>query len=307
MKRQIDVVIPTYNRLWALRRVAGYYLQREEVLRLIVVDDGSTDGTENWLRKEAERNTRLIPIYHKENRGASASRNTGANAARAPFVFFADDDMLLSPADGLSLMVREMEVQSADIAAPIHILPESLISADLPTVDSDVHRPNVLLYHRKTIELRSRRKLSVFAFPASFPTPLACGLMLMRREVLEHILYDEELGATSYRDETDFQLKALRKGFRLIACARPVLIDIARDIDSGGCHTLTYTAYEWKACLNNWRILVRHRDVIHKRLGIRAPILYLQCCFVVEHAVNRLARYYLGRFLRSCGIMRRGE
>ena len=305
---RIDVVIPTYNRLWALRRVVKFYLDRDEVQRVIVVDDGSTDGTGKWLRMEAESEPRLLPVRHDWNRGASTSRNTGADAAHASFIFFADDDMLLMPADGLSIMRQEMEAQTADIAAPVHILPESPTTAVLPPIDASFSGLIPPLFHRWTLELRSRRVIAGYVFPPSFPTFLACGMMMMRREVLEKVRYDEGLGSTGYRDETDFQLKALREGFRLLACARPILIDLARERDDGGCHASTTPAgYEWKAWRNNWRILVRHRDVIRNQLGIQAPILCMQVCFVAKHAVNRFARHYLGRLLRSCGLLGKGK
>lgn len=303
---QIDVVIPTYNRLWALRRTVAFYLGRDEVRRVVVVDDGSTDETANWLKMEAARESRLIFLLHKKNRGASAARNTGADATQAPYVFFADDDMFFYPSDGLLIMLREMDIHGADIAAPIHIISESPNIATLPPVSVSPSESRLFLFNRSTLELRSRSLLASMAFPLSFPTPLACGLMLMRREVLEHVRYDENLGITSYRDETDFQLKALSAGFNMLACARPVMIDLARTQDKGGCHSTSLAKYEWRACLNNWRILVRHRHVISDKLEIRSPILLLQFCFLAEHVMNRFARHYIGQILRSCGIIRKG-
>src|SRR6266540_409041 len=293
----IDVVIPTYNRLWALRRVAAFYLLREGVRRVIVVDVASTDGTGEWLRTEAEREPRLIPMSHERNRGASAARNTGADVAMAPFVFFADVDMLFTPGDSLSFMLGELEAQKADIAAPVHVLPETSKDLTLPAVvPSSTSSPRAL-YHRHTLELRSRAVVAGWELPPSFGASLGGAWMLMRRAVLETVRYDESLGVTGYRDETDFQLKALTHGHRMIACARPVMIDLARVNDNGGCHSTSRAEYVWRACRNNWRILVRHREVIRNRLGIGAPISYLQLCFVGEHAIA-LGRNYIGRLLR---------
>lgn len=300
---QIDVVIPTYNRLWALPTVAAAYLGQDEVRRVIVVDDCSTDGTATWLADEARRSPRILPVRHDRNRGASAARNTGAAAADAPFVFFADDDMLLDPPDGLSFMIREMIAHDAHLAAPVHILPESGERL-LPPVGAP-GAPAPEIFTRRTLELRPRRSLARCTMPPSFSTPLACGVMLVRREVLGHVRYDEDLGATGYRDETDFQLTALGRGFRLLGCSRPVLIDLAHPGDRGGCHAASAPVrYELQACRNNWRVLVRHRDVIRRRLGIAAPIALLQARFVIEHSINRLARQYVSRALRRCGLRR---
>jgi len=193
----IEVVIPTFNRLWALPRVVQFYLGLPHVRRVIVVDDCSTDGTGSWLEDAAKREPRLHPVRHERNRGASAARNTGADASRAPFVFFADDDMVLTPADGLAHMVGEMDRQQADIAVPVHIVPESGLSADLPPVEVSFAGPPPRIFRPWTLELRSRAELAGTALPASFFSPLACGLMLMRRAVLDRVRYDVGLGATS--------------------------------------------------------------------------------------------------------------
>ena len=74
---------------------------------------------------------------------------------------------------------------------------------------------------------------------------------------------------SSYRDETDFQLKAIRKGFRLLACPKVCMIYFINLFDKGGCsHSMNSFAYELETCRNNWRFLVRHEDVLNKFLEI---------------------------------------
>ncbi len=87
----ISVVIPTYNRAHRLRRaLAGVQRQTCANLEIIVVDDGSTDGTAALLQGFPER--RLRYVRHDENRGGSAARNTGIAQARGSYVAFLDSD-----------------------------------------------------------------------------------------------------------------------------------------------------------------------------------------------------------------------
>jgi glycosyltransferase involved in cell wall biosynthesis len=87
----ISVVIPTYNRRHvidrAVKSVLGQSMARFE---LIVVDDGSTDGTADYLR-DVYRDPRLQVIV-QANAGVCAARNTGIAAASCHFITFLDSD-----------------------------------------------------------------------------------------------------------------------------------------------------------------------------------------------------------------------
>jgi glycosyltransferase involved in cell wall biosynthesis len=84
-----SVVIPTYNRRERLLRAVGSVLaQTWEDWELIVVDDGSTDGTPEALRG---LDPRLI-VHIKANGGPSAARNSGARLAKGEYLAFLDSD-----------------------------------------------------------------------------------------------------------------------------------------------------------------------------------------------------------------------
>ena len=85
----VTVVIPTYNRASFLREAIDSVLEQTfRSFELIVVDDGSTDGTGDLLRSYGSR---LRSIY-QENRGPSAARNAGIRAARGEWLAFLDSD-----------------------------------------------------------------------------------------------------------------------------------------------------------------------------------------------------------------------
>lgn len=87
----VSVVIPSYNRVRQLPRAIESVLRQTFAdLELIVVDDGSSDGTLDYLAAIAD--PRLRVIRHERNQGACAARNTGIRAARAELVAFQDSD-----------------------------------------------------------------------------------------------------------------------------------------------------------------------------------------------------------------------
>jgi glycosyltransferase involved in cell wall biosynthesis len=92
MMPKVSVVIPAYNRLPLLKEAIDSVLAQDfEDLELIVVDDGSTDGTVDEIRRYGGRVKLMI---HAQNRGVSAARNTGISAARGKYIAFLDSDDL---------------------------------------------------------------------------------------------------------------------------------------------------------------------------------------------------------------------
>jgi glycosyltransferase involved in cell wall biosynthesis len=86
-----SIIIPTYNRLWALPD-ALTSCPRAEGIEIIVVDDGSTDGTWEWLAGQSG-----VIAIRQPNWGKPAAVNAGFAAARGRYVRFLDSDDMLIP------------------------------------------------------------------------------------------------------------------------------------------------------------------------------------------------------------------
>jgi glycosyltransferase involved in cell wall biosynthesis len=91
MTPRISVILPTFNRQAVLPRAINSVLaQNEPAFELIVVDDGSTDGTPALLAGIAD--PRLRVLRNAPNRGGNYARNRGIEIAQAPIVCFLDSD-----------------------------------------------------------------------------------------------------------------------------------------------------------------------------------------------------------------------
>jgi glycosyltransferase involved in cell wall biosynthesis len=113
----VTVVVAAYNaEKFIQETLESVAAQSLENIEIIVVDDGSTDGTPDLLRAFADR--RLI-VLRQDNRGVSAARNAGLALARAPYIFFLDaDDILLR--DALLRMVATLDRMPRRVACFAH-------------------------------------------------------------------------------------------------------------------------------------------------------------------------------------------
>ena len=110
----VSVVIPAYNAEGTLQRMLDSVLgQTWQQMQVILVDDGSTDGTLQAARRAAENDPRLT-VVAGESLGVSATRNAGLALCKGKYIRFVDADDTL-PADSMEKMVRRAEQDGSDL------------------------------------------------------------------------------------------------------------------------------------------------------------------------------------------------
>lgn len=88
----VSVVIPTYNRAYCLARAIDSALaQAHARVEVLVIDDGSTDGTAELVRERYDGDDR-VRYFRQANAGVVAARNAGLDAVRGDFVALLDSD-----------------------------------------------------------------------------------------------------------------------------------------------------------------------------------------------------------------------
>lgn len=184
---QVNVIIPTYNRKWAVNRAIDSVLaQTYPHFQLIVVDDGSTDDTKTLLN--SYNDPRLI-VLNQPNRGVSAARNTGINAARGNLIAFLDSDDLWLP-NKLARQVNFFEQR-----------PEALICQTEEIWIRNGKRVNPKKRHQKPRGMIFEPSLALCLVSPS--------AVMIRRELLDEVgLFDENLPAC---EDYDLWLRISRK------------------------------------------------------------------------------------------------
>jgi len=197
---RFSVIIPVYNRTELLKAaVASVLSQTNQDFEIIVVDDGSVDDVAAAVMSFADPR---IVLIRQENRGASAARNRGIDAARGRHVAFLDSD---------------------DLYLPHHLAAASEALAD--TDDMAFYSP-VIAERSKGVHLtKPPRALAMNENMASYLMSdrgfvQTSGLVVPRR--LAHMVrYRED---ASFGDDTDFAIRLQLAGCRFAMAGSPGVV-----------------------------------------------------------------------------------
>ena len=112
---KISVIIPVYNSCIYLGAcIDSIRKQSYQNVEIILVDDGSNDGSEKVCDQFAEEDKRII-VIHQKNGGTSAARNTGLRVATGDYIMFMDNDDYWNDTLCLESIVRQLEESNADV------------------------------------------------------------------------------------------------------------------------------------------------------------------------------------------------
>jgi len=108
----LSVIVPAHNEAKTIRQILEQINSVDIDKEIIVVDDGSCDGTEKILRNVKYNNLKII--HHSSNRGKGAAFLTGLSHAQGEYIIIQDADLEYDPNDYLKLM-EAMKKNNADI------------------------------------------------------------------------------------------------------------------------------------------------------------------------------------------------
>jgi glycosyltransferase involved in cell wall biosynthesis len=269
----VTIIVPTYNRAGLLRQTIPTYLQ-EDVSRLILVDDCSSDNTPEVAASLAAEYPGVIEYVRNDaNRKQTFSKNRGKALADTEFVYFGDDDSILIPGSIAALLATRREY-GADVVGSVALYcangerPEDAYRRYLQ--GEMIDRPDDYVDMRRLRFRFTQRPSS----PLRVPTAQAC--VLVSREWYRRIDFDLRYKGNCYREETDFLLQMTRSGARILVDGRAAQINLAPQIARGGARSCGRLAYEWQSLVNTWKFLSKHREYFRHEIGVGrvTPLLW---------------------------------
>lgn len=196
---KISVIVPVYNVEKELPRcIESLLTQTYSNFELLLINDGSSDGSPEIMERYAEKDSRIRTL-HKKNSGVSSARNRGLEQAKGEYVCFVDADDAVAPQymEWLYLALR----QSGEAVA---------ICRDVRVNDFEKEVPFKALPEK--MPETERMDLRQYTFWDENGC-LWCCRGMMKTESLRDIRFDEEL---SIGEDALFMAKALLKAGRYI-------------------------------------------------------------------------------------------
>lgn len=171
---RLSIVIPAFNeekRLpYALDQILEYFRDRKIVYEVIVVDDGSADGTSRVVAEYSSKFPHIKGIILKENRGKKIAVVTGVEAAQGELILYQDADGA-APIEEVERLFREIEVGSQ----------VAIGSRALFSTDTVIHT----ILTRKIMGRVFNTIVNIFVLPGIADTQ--CGFKMFRKEVAKYL------------------------------------------------------------------------------------------------------------------------
>jgi GT2 family glycosyltransferase len=213
----VSIILPTYNRARFLPSAFdAIRAQHLEDWELIVVDDGSNDGTRSLVFDLGQGITQPLRYVFQENQGAYAARNTGLDWAQGRYVAFYDSDDVWLPhhiADCVMALEANPDVDWVYGACRMVEFSSGMILAPTTFYEGDRRRP--------FLGLRTRQvgRLHVIEDPDANRVMILHGLFCgLQNSVIRRRVFEAERFCVRHRHETEDQLivmRALAAGARL--------------------------------------------------------------------------------------------
>lgn len=227
----VSVIIPTYNRGdRIIQSVKSVLSQSYKAFELIVVDDGSTDNTEEVIKALKDSRIRYVK---KKNGGAASARNYGVACAKYDIIAFQDSDDIWRP-NKLEIQLKAMENTGADV------------------VFCRFERHNYASDKGGT-SIRPTMHAGMLSFDEiAAESIVSTQTVMAKKKVMEALPFDETLRKM---EDYEWAVRAADKySFSLVD---DVLVDVYLQMDSI-THRGTDLEYVEKVYVRNQELLTRH-------------------------------------------------
>jgi len=257
-----------------------HYLLQKGIHEIIVVDDGSLDDTESYVRELSARHPEVRYFRHGTRRGTPAARNTGIDhlSSNSQYVLFGEDDLVFEQNYAVRLMER-IESIGCDIAGGRLLSIKAGETYRDCTRRHDQYLINLKRHAQYPALIDQRALLGNWILTTTEPALFLHAGSFFRRRVLESVRFDANYRWNYFREETDICLSARMKGFGIVFAGDTVAFHLQKhtggsadygfplgDKLSTALDTIGFPNHIYSVLNNNY-FLDKFYDYLKKELG----------------------------------------
>lgn len=276
---RISVVVPSYNRAHLLKRTLPTYINQEDVIELILVDDCSPDDTEKVVKELQNEYPQIRYFRNQKNSKQTYSKNVGILNAVGDYIYFGDDDSILMP-DSIHYLKETILKYNVQICgAKALYLPDGYTGSEYDYVrEVDVLCPE----GKKIVDIGNLCAKFIYSVSEPVTVPFCHASALVETDLARKVMFDTGYTGNAYREETDFFVRCTFQGAEIMYDSRAVQLNLPRRTAHGGAHSGGRLKWYKSAVRNNWYFLDKNWDSLRKKYNIIRGKYMVQACFVCD-------------------------
>ncbi len=260
---QTTIVIPTYNRNKLLVKVLPSYLRQKYVEEIIIVDDGSSLEIGTYLNSKQIFNDKIKIIRHNRSLGSCAARNTGIINTKTPWIFFGEDDLILSDNHIATLHCQRKKL-GADLICGNLIQQEK--EESISNIQNNSYCHNIKpIFNERLITINN----NCITKPTELP--FAHAIFLVPTSIIKQYLFSTRIGGPSFlREDQELQLTLRKAGYKLFAIPDAIAFHLLKSKGYGSGTRLNQSmAIDIaSATINSWLVINEHYSSIASFFGM---------------------------------------
>lgn len=279
---RISIIIPTYNRKEQLRNCLDSICKQnlpEGFFEIIVVDDGSTDDTEKFIKSYKSLE---IKYLRQNNKGAASARNTGIIYSVGEYVCFIDSDIILEKNCIKYLYSTTDKIVGASIF--YKSVPEKIWCAgvNINLITAIPHGNNII----------PTKIYNVDYIPSC--------VLFTKREIFDKVGFFDELFNIYYED-TDWCLRAKKIGYNIYVSPNAIAY---HDVDQ--CHKILDIEEYYRNHINRIRLVYKHANIYEKIFFFIYFVIIENIGSILKNIKNKRFDIVKARFKLTHDILKKG-
>lgn len=278
----ISIIIPTYNRVEFLEKTIQSYICQKFVDEILIINDGSTDGSSKILEGLGQKYPIIKIVKHDTNKGLAYSRIDGITHAKNDFILFGEDDVIFEK-DYVEKLFNCLQQHNAGIVGGRIISKfENETNIDAILRWNNYKMPLInFRYFEGDFGIKTENDVEV---------PFVHAIYLADKKIYDNIQLQTYYKGNEYREETDLQILVQKQGYKIIFCPGAICYHLPKLAKKGGVRTMNKISYEYWTIRNNNFFLKRHHEFLRKYWVKRGRLI-----MSIDFALHRIFYYLLYR------------